>query len=495
MQRFIGGVELKKRLFLLALLLAAALAGPARVHAQEAGGKTYIVRYVQDTCDAQDQGAEAQSSRPSFGAVDRSMLRILQKEGAIAWYEEDITVYLPDAAGLGDPATSADAESFSGSAKELSIKASDASPATDEGESPYWQLRMIGAQETDETAGTGIRVAVIDSGAAAHPALARCMQTGWNYVDGTSATPDANGHGTAVCGLIAGLAADGAMGPAPGASLIPLKCFEGTTTKVSLICEAICDAADVYDCDIINLSVGVQQSSSSLNALKEAAAYAASKGVLIVAACGNGGTQALYYPAACEEAIGVASVDETGLVYKSSNHNESVFIAAPGVEVVSAKRTGGTDAFTGTSFSTPLVTGAIAALMAEESALDMNAVRALLASRAEDRGKEGLDEYYGHGILQLAPCLEILSAKGKALLLPPVPGESALLALNRTDSPLACSLVTSSFCEGGRFLGLSAASLEIPAKSSLPAELPEGNWRAFLCDEHFAPLAPALSGN
>ncbi len=249
------------RCILCALILMAVLAGPGRAYAQEAGQKTYIVRF------ADALGTEGdQPSRPAFDVVDRATLRLLQREGALAWYEEDSAVYLPDAEGQAEPKSSGGPDSGSLAGGQPAGSLADASE-----ESPYWQLRLMDAQPKEgENPGEGVRVAVIDSGAADHPALAHCLQAGWNYIDDTEETPDSNGHGTAVCGLIAGLAENGAMGAAPGAAIVPLKCFDGTTTKTSLICEAICDAVDVYDCSVINLSVGVRETSSNLAALQEA---------------------------------------------------------------------------------------------------------------------------------------------------------------------------------------------------------------------------------
>ena len=116
----------------------------------------------------------------------------------------------------------------------------------------------------------------------------------------------------------------------PKVRLVPLKCFDDKTTNVSVICKAIYGAVDDFGCDVINMSFGLMEDSI---ALKEAIDYAAGKGVIIVAAVGNDGTEELCYPAAYDNVIGVGSVDKNEGVSSVSQHNKSVFITAPGVHI------------------------------------------------------------------------------------------------------------------------------------------------------------------
>ena len=373
------------------LLAGAVLFPEAAAQARDGPETRYIVK-------RKPEAASVQGGRPE--AVDAGELRALLKDGRLEWYEADRTATLPDVFPEAENAASeADAKTGLSEAGKLSGAVSKWY------DSKMWHLDMIGAERAFELGftGQGVRIGVIDSGVSAHPALEGRVEAGWNYMDGTADTEDANGHGTAVCGLIAAGTAGSMIGAAPGATLIPLKCFRGTETSVSVIVSAIYGAVDDFHCDLINLSVGIPTDSA---ALREAVDYAAAKGVMIVAAVGNDGTGALYCPACYDAAVGVGSVDSTAAVYSLSNHNRSVFLTAPGASVVSTNWRGGEAAYSGTSYSVALVTAAAADLLSADPALSPPELQALLSETAADRGEPGCDEYYGYGILDLRACLE-----------------------------------------------------------------------------------------
>src|SRR5579864_7980047 len=75
-------------------------------------------------------------------------------------------------------------------------------------------------------------------------------------------------------------------------------------------------------------------------ALSDALAYAWSKGVVLVAATGNGGTSAVSYPSGMPNVIGVASTDQNDNVDPSSNTG-SAAVAAPGVGIYTTLPGGG----------------------------------------------------------------------------------------------------------------------------------------------------------
>lgn len=78
-------------------------------------------------------------------------------------------------------------------------------------------------------------------------------------------------------------------------------------------------------------------------------------GIIVVAAVGNDGT-AINYPAGYDSVIGVGAVDGNKIVSESSQRNESVFVTAPGENVLSLSKDGGTALISGTSAATPHVT-------------------------------------------------------------------------------------------------------------------------------------------
>ena len=80
-----------------------------------------------------------------------------------------------------------------------------------------------------------------------------------NYFDGIDDVSDNIGHGTHVSGIIAAeMNSLGIVGTAPNVKIVPLKCFDSSLdTDADMLISAIYDAVDVYDCQIINMSWGL----------------------------------------------------------------------------------------------------------------------------------------------------------------------------------------------------------------------------------------------
>ena len=132
---------------------------------------------------------------------------------------------------------------------------------------------------------------------------------------------------------------------------------------------------------------------------------AAELGMVLVAAAGNGGPSAPpVYPGGYASVIAVAAVDWRGRPYEMNNRGPYVQIAAPGVDVLSARAEGGTAYWTGTSFAVPFVTAALARALAEGTVTDVASARQHLAASARDLGPAGRDPVYGWGLLQAGPC-------------------------------------------------------------------------------------------
>lgn len=280
-------------------------------------------------------------------------------------------------------------------------------------ESEQWNLSLIGADAAFALGclGQGVRVGVLDSGINPHEDFGVRLLPGHNYMEGAkdeADTTDRLGHGTAVAGLIAGAGEHGYIGVAPAAELVPLKVTDGENVKISTICRAIYGGVDDFGCNVLNLSLGVTGEHESL---KEAIDYAVSKGVTVVAAVGNDGSTAVYYPAGYDNVIGVGAVTRYGGVYSLTNCNSTVCLTAPGAGVRSTAANGGYQVNDGTSFAVPQVAGAVAVLLGIDPTLTPEQIMDLMAQTATDRGAEGYDEYYGYGILNLEGCVEALTGK------------------------------------------------------------------------------------
>ena len=299
--------------------------------------------------------------------------------------------------------------------------------------------------------------------------------------------------------MIAGAGAGGYIGVAPEAELVPLKVTDGKSVKISAICLAIYGGIDDFGCDLLNLSLGVSKEYLSL---QEAIAYAEGKNVTVVSAAGNAGNRAYYYPAAYDSVIGVGSVDRNGSWYSGSNHNDSVFLTAPGVEVRTTAAYGGYTLGTGTSFAVPQVTGAAAVLLGIDPSLSPSEIRGILSRTASDRGAAGYDEYYGYGILNLSACAELLEeaivvdADTPCSFLPAAGPANRIR--NNTDEAIACTYLLANYDAAGRCLGVKLRQLTILAHGTAAVEAPDAASRfgQFVCEtETMRPLAKERKNN
>lgn len=259
--------------------------------------------------------------------------------------------------------------------------------------------------------GAGPRVAVIDTGISTRAIAAENIVPGKNYVLPDGGTEDLRGHGTAVAGIVAGSARAKKEGLCPEAELVPLVWStldgEGKPLQAGAdtAAQAIRDAIDLYGCRIVNLSLGTDADSP---ALREAAEYAEEKGVLLVAAAGNGGGDRPCWPGAYDTVLCVGSVDGEGEVSSFSRRGEWVDLTAPGEDLRVVSLRGRTIRAWGTSYAAAHVTGAAARLLAADPTLTAADLRELLTSSARDAGAPGFDPDYGWGVLDPDGALELL---------------------------------------------------------------------------------------
>jgi subtilisin family serine protease len=172
----------------------------------------------------------------------------------------------------------------------------------------------------------------------------------------TSALPPDFGHGTMVAGIVHLVA--------PRASILPLKAFSANGTGyIYDVISAIYYAVDIGGATVINMSFDYGQTQSK--DIKAAINYANSKGVICVAAAGNGGQNILVYPAANANVFGIAStttVPTADLQSSFTNYGQVAEMAAPGEAIQTTYPGNFYAAAWGTSFSTPFVSGTVALL-------------------------------------------------------------------------------------------------------------------------------------
>ena len=262
-------------------------------------------------------------------------------------------------------------------------------------------LEWLGGSSERNHFGSGVKVAVIDSGIDSnHPSLAK-TNVKLNksiYADILEQISTDNSHGTAIASVIAGHG-NALTGIAPSAEILSYRVTdrEGISdsfTVASAILHAIEDGADV-----INISLGGEEGSE---VLRRAVSYALEQGVPVVASVGNDGVGFVNYPAAYDGVIGVTSVGASGAVASFSNFGDGVDFGAPGVGVLTASDSRDMANFSGTSISAAMVTGAIAMQLGLDPGLSPAEIEKLLVNFSNESGKPGPDKVSGHGVLSLA---------------------------------------------------------------------------------------------
>jgi bacillopeptidase F len=329
--------------------------------------------------------------------------------------------------------------------------------------STEWNIALTGAPLLWQRGydGTGITIAILDSGVNIdHPDLAGS----WRGEDGDwfdpytdSSTPyDFGGyHGTGVASVALGGHHSGStIGMAPGASLIAAKLFrDDGTGNLSYIIEALQwvlspggdpDRAPA----VINNSWGFDDeagnclstfgSGSSTYHLRTAIQTIKAAGIFVVSAAGNNGPEAAtsISPANYPESFSVGATWPGNVIAGFSSRGPSACpeditypdLVAPGIALKAAAGGSGENPsyqnVSGTSFSAPHVTGAVALLLSAANDLNLNLgvtkIDMALKYSATDLGAAGMDDTYGFGLLDVTNALNLIEND----LLPDIAGNS-----------------------------------------------------------------------
>lgn len=281
--------------------------------------------------------------------------------------------------------------------------------------SQQWGLSSIGAMTVwSTTRGAGVIVAIVDSGTGPHPDLDANIDAGVSITGGVEQTDatdvDNEGHGTHVSGIVAAIAdnALGVAGVAPAARILPIRVLDANGSGDSRdVARGIRVAAD-RGARVINLSLGGAVESSGVT---QAIDYATSKGALVVAAAGNGGSLSTpKWPAFYDATIAVTSVDVNDQSPAFAQRGDYIDISAPGVRILSTAK-GEYDLQNGTSMSAAFVSGAAALLISARPQLGPAEVREILLMSAVDIGAPGRDATFGVGRLNIPGAFAILNAR------------------------------------------------------------------------------------
>jgi subtilisin len=301
-----------------------------------------------------------------------------------------------------------------------------------------WWRDLVGGTSARLHRGAGVRIGIVDSGVGPHPALTHVKDGGafgTGIVEARGNAEDLRGHGTHVAGVIGarGVGPIRWEGLAPDAELFSCRVFGPSgPTDQSTVADAILDLAQ-RGAHLVNLSLSASEASAIE---KQSVRIARDLGTLCIAAAGNRGGK-VQYPAAYPEVVAVGAIGRRGewLPRTSSAtrvpviaedwgkeglfganfscRGKEVACVAPGVGVASTvadavRGIAGHAVMDGTSMASPMVTGALAAVLSgDEVYVSMPATRdrSLRARRALKKllAETGLkSENWGDGTPDLA---------------------------------------------------------------------------------------------
>lgn len=250
--------------------------------------------------------------------------------------------------------------------------------------------------------GQGVRIAIIDSGAAISHDNLHGIRAGFDVINKKNNPDgwdqDTLGHGSHCAGVIAAAdIASGMRGFAPDAEVHACKLFPGG--QVSQLIDAL-EYCIEKQIDVVNLSLGGANVSE---ALEQQIIRAKRAGIACIVAAGNSGG-AVQYPASSPNVLAVAAIGKLDEFPADSYHAQTldanvdaygyfsakfscfgpqVAVCAPGVAITSCVPPNNFAAWDGTSMAAPHVTGLAALCLAHHPDFQTPQYKARGAERVE----------------------------------------------------------------------------------------------------------------
>lgn len=277
--------------------------------------------------------------------------------------------------------------------------------------------------------GKNIGVAVLDTGIFPHKDFGSRILAFQDFLGHKRAPYDDNGHGTHISAIIGGSgAASGGRyeGIAPECGLISIKVLDqrgnGFASDVLSGLSWIRSHKDTYNIRIVNISVGsfTRKGMTENSALVRGVNAAWDDGLVVVVAAGNNGPgrMTITTPGISRKVITVGCSDDYKEVQVSGNRMVDYSgrgptyacirkpdVVAPGSRIVSCKNSSNLYQIkSGTSMSTPIVSGAIALLLEKYPQMSNKDVKLKLRESCMDLGLPHNQQ--GWGLLDLEQLLQ-----------------------------------------------------------------------------------------
>lgn len=271
-----------------------------------------------------------------------------------------------------------------------------------------WHLEKYGVPEARrefDVDGTGMRVAVIDTGAyCAHPEM-HGRVTAHDYTGLGLGGGDADGHGSHVCGVVHAVA--------PGAEVHSFRVFEPQNRAVERnIMRALTDILSEKHgrFDVINMSLGSEEPRQRMRTVL---LQLNARGAFVCCAAGNEKDHAsadaprfgtVNWPAHFNSTIAVGSVDSHRRRSPYSSSGPKITLMAPGENVWSCWKDDTMACLSGTSMASPFVSGVVCLVL--EACKNRSVPRPNLsellyciARSSSDMEAPGFDFFTGYGCI------------------------------------------------------------------------------------------------
>lgn len=261
--------------------------------------------------------------------------------------------------------------------------------------------------------GKGVTVAVLDTGIYPHLDFGNRIFGFFDFLSNIKSPYDDNGHGTHVAGILAGSGAASAgkyKGIAPDCNLIGLKVLDkmGNGNKSDMLRAFGWLAANWkrYGIRIVNISVGTTyKTKGEEDALIQQVERLWDAGLIIVAAAGNHGPGAgsVTAPGSSKKVITVGSSDLLEGKFPISGRGPTLEcvckpdLVVPGSRIISCgtEHSRAYGIKSGTSMSTPVISGSIAQALEKDSSLTNVEIKMMLKSSADDLGMSCNEQGWG----------------------------------------------------------------------------------------------------
>lgn len=244
-----------------------------------------------------------------------------------------------------------------------------------------WNTEIIkSSKKCEGKSKNRIKVAILDSGIDYSPDINVVEKI--NMVDDgvdCDIFSDITGHGTSIAGIISSEGKSEAIeGINKNVDIYSARILDkNNNAPISRVVETIYWAID-KKVNIINISFGTKESSS---VLKEAIDEAVKNNILVIAAAGNTGSEALY-PAAYGNVMSVGAIDSNGIISEFSSKDDCIDVMAPGEDVKSVGAFKGSIIVSGTSISAPHVVGVASLLWGKDKNVPADFIRKLIVESA-----------------------------------------------------------------------------------------------------------------